>query len=192
MNDTGTLMSAFVGDEIVLFDTATGRVVNSRFTGAQIFQSAFSPDGSRIAVTSDRDVAVLDAFSLNELIRDRAVLSNPCPNESASQGVRVLWSPDSNLVLVDRNLLDSRTLSPVGDPVGCEGVSFGRGATPSFAYVVLTPELLFDSVTVDVRSLPVSTTDLRARGCDLAGRDFTQSEWERFNPGVAYTPTCPH
>jgi hypothetical protein len=192
LNDNGTLMSAFVGDEIILFDTTTGAMVNSRFTGTAIYESQFSTDGSRIALVSDHDVAVVDAFSLNDLIRDRDDLGNSCPNAAPSQAVRVQWSPDSTLLVVDKSVLDARTLAPIGAPLSCDAVGFGHGRLPTFDQVVRTPQLALDSITIDVRSLPVSAADLRARGCDLAGRDFTEAEWERFNPGVGYTATCPH
>ncbi|HVS67812.1 MAG TPA: hypothetical protein VHE56_04630, partial [Mycobacteriales bacterium] len=38
---------------------------------------------------------------------------------------------------------------------------------------------------------PVSVDSLMAQACDVARRNFSQDEWERFVPNSPYQRTCP-
>ena len=104
----------------------------------------------------------------------------------------VEWLPDSNTVVtagrdemvslydVERDLVRGRAL-PASDAAG-DGYTF---LLPS-----PTDEVVVLNEGGPGHRYPLDPEGWLARACEVAGRDLTQAEWDRYLPDTPYRPVC--
>ena len=153
--------------------------------GAYPFDLAFSPDGKRLAaVGDDGTLTVLDTRTWTALHESVEVHDG--------YGRQVDWLPDGETVVTSgsdgtASLYDvTRDLVRVLD---IPGSADGRtGQTHLFPPV--GNEIVVSTEDGPGRRYPMDTDAWIDHACDVAGRDLTEDEWNRFVPNQAYRRTC--
>jgi len=189
--DGGMLASSAKDGTVILWDPETRRRIGSGITlshPGDVAGLAFSPDGRVLATGfTDGSVTLWDPQTDERIGEPLTGQSGQITSLAYSPDGRVLASGaiDGNLVLWDR-----KTGEPIGNPLPGYGAVWGLGFSPD-------TELLasggYDGSTY-LRDRTAWSSDfafLRARLCDVAGRNLTAAEWKRFLPFDPYAPTCP-
>jgi WD40 repeat protein len=153
--------------------------------GGDIFDLSFSPDGQYLAAgRSGGGVDVLDTRSWRQ-VHETATMHTGHVND-------VEWLPDSSTVIssgrdekislydVQRDLVRSSPLPASGTTD--EGQSFLMPA-PDDEVVVLNDE-------GPGHVYPLAPAKWLALACDVAGRDLTRAEWDRYLPDRPYEAVC--
>ena len=153
--------------------------------GGDTFDLSFSPDGRYLAAgRSGGGVDVLDTRSWRQ-VHETATMHTGHVND-------VEWLPDSSTVLssgrdemislydVRRDLVRASPLPASGTT--SEGQSFLLPA-PDDEVVVLNDE-------GPGHVYPLEPAEWLALACDVAGRDLTRGEWDRYLPGRPYEAMC--
>ncbi len=183
---------------VTVFDVRERREVWSQHVGSTVTQLAFAPDGMTLAVKSvDRFATnVVTLWDVEEWTPRRSFV---VPG-SAGIGVEFLrggsvlattseiTSPGSENVAASTSvqLWDVATLEPIGEPLplGATGSGYiGRDADGARAFI---GSLGGTAVVWDVD--PGHWEEL---ACEIAGRNLTRAEWQRYLPGVDQRSTCP-
>jgi WD40 repeat protein len=145
--------------------------------------SALSPDGTRVAVGSaDGEVAIIDLESGRPI--------RPLEVTHTRECCQLAWSPDGSSVVASSN----------------DGtVSLWNGHSGELLGLVRIPEAIPSSVefrddgltvsivgyTDSVYLWDTSTETPLEYACTLAGRNFTQEEWQTYFDDRPYIRTCP-
>jgi WD40 repeat protein len=153
--------------------------------GDHPFDASFSPDGSRLAVGgSGGVVTVLDVSTGSQVHEPVQVSGAPV--------VDVEWRPDGSTVVasgiedfasmydVDRDLVRAVVL-PATDTL-----------VDGYAYQV--PDTEGEVIVLDGehpgRRYPLDPARWLATACEIAGRDLTRAEWQRYLPAEPHGATC--
>lgn len=159
---------------------------------------AVSPNGGVTAVAVQGEEAGPDVFLWNSQTRQvLAHLRIADPAVNAVQGIS--FSPDGETLAVSAG----GVLGPADETVTlwdvATGMQLGRplvgltGGGP----IKFSPDgqslSQFGGKGTLTWSLPLSRSigAVRARVCDLVGRNLTRAEWQQFLPGQSYQKTCP-
>ena len=173
------------GGDFVLWDVAGRRVVTSvRADDAGVWTSTVSADGRMLMTGGQTGAVRLWALPTG------APLGAPLSGLTGSAvsvgltpgGGTALGSDTSGNVL----LWDTSSRSTIGDPL--PGPEPNRFAAASF-----TPDGTHVIVVSDTGAgwvWDVDPADWLTRACAVAGRNFTQQEWDQILPDRAYQPTC--
>jgi hypothetical protein len=186
-NSNGRTVIWTVDDGAVVFDQQADVEPTAR---QDLFGLSFDHDGTRLAVKS-----VDQRLRIYDLARsDQEPLTRALPTDAAA---RVAFSPDGTIVAVDGiYLFDAATLRPIGDrlrPQGWDDPARDRGVQAMWFHETdsrslhLFAERAFDTAAVDWR---LDVEGLRARACELAGRNLTEFEFELYAIDTRYRPTC--
>jgi WD40 repeat protein len=172
------------GGDYVLWDTRSKDMVGSvRADDAAVFTSAVSPDGHTVMSGGQTGAVRLWDLSTGTLLGSL----NGLTGSAASVG----FTPDGRTAVASDTsgnvlLWDVPSRSTIGDPL--------PGPTSDgVAAATLTPDgrrlvVVSDSGAGWVWN--VDPADWLTRACAVAGRSFTQPEWDKFLPDRAYQPTC--
>ena len=153
--------------------------------GAYPFDLAFSPDGKWLAaVGDDGTLTVLDTrtwTALHESVEVHDGLRPP-------GGVAGRRGDGRHLGLGRHRVAVRRDPRP-GAGAGIPGSADGRtGQTHIFPPV--GNEIVVSTEDGPGRRYPMDTDAWVDHACDVAGRDLTEAEWNRFLPNQAYRRTC--
>lgn len=182
------LASGGQDQQVILWDAQTGQVLQT-LTAHQgdVERVIFSPDGTILATGArDRLIYLWDLSALpnaitqigsplignSDWVLDLAFSPDGATLYSSSRsGDLLLWSVDTGLTLGDplqySDWMWSLAIRPDGKAI-IAGLNDGRVA--------------FWNIDVD---------EWRLRACQIANRDLTIEEWERFMPDKPYRETCP-
>jgi WD40 repeat protein len=173
------------GGDFVLWDIANRRVVTSvRADDAGVWTSTVSADGRTLLTGGQTGEVRLWALPTG------APLGAPLSGLTGS-AVSVGLTPGGDTALgsdTSGNVLlwDTSSRSTIGDAL--------PGPEPNhFAASAFTPDgtrLIVVSDTGAAWVWDVAPTDWLTRACAVAGRDFTQEEWQQILPDRAYQQTC--
>ena len=153
--------------------------------GGDTFDLAFSPDGRYLAAARAAGGVTLLHTRSWQLARETATTHAGHVND-------VEWLPDSSTVVstgrdglisfydVERDLVRASPL-PASDAT-YEGQSFFL-PSPDDEIVVLNDN-------GSGHSYPLDPARWLALACDVAGRDLTHAEWDRYLPGTPYRRVC--
>ena len=153
--------------------------------GGDVFDLSFSPDGRYLAAgRTGGQLAVLDTATW-ETINEPALIHG-------GYIIDVEWLADSNTVVttgkdemvslydVERDLIRGRPF-PASD-------------RPDDGYTFLLPSPTDEVVVLNEggpgHAFPLEPARWLAQACEVAGRDLTQSEWDRYLPGTPYRRVC--
>ena len=186
--DAETLAAGREDGTIVMWDTGSRKPIGRPIAapGNEVLSISFSPDGKLLASAS-----AVTAVRLWEV--DEQTVSGE-PLQSRERLVSVDFSPDGSLLAAgsdsgDILLFDVASRQPLGLALGGH---VGRVFSVAFA----DDGKRLASAGADGRVLlwdlqPWANEDaLRARACERVGRNLTQSEWDRAQPGKPYHRTC--
>jgi WD40 repeat protein len=147
---------------------------------------AFSPAGTELAAASRDGHLVLWLKAGDGAYQVDTTLEFPRSGGFAS----LAFSPDGNFLAAGNNvgeiiLLDVDTLSRFGHAfIG------GVVAVTSLAFSPDSLSLASGSQAGTVTLWDLNVAQWAARACELAGRNLSQSEWDKYFPGQDYHKTC--
>jgi WD40 repeat protein len=191
----GSLLAATNGTgSTVVWDVASGRVL-TRLDGRPTDQLSFplwglgfSPDGSRLVVKSPaNDVRMYRVGGTGEW---ETLATERLPAQYAG---RVVFSPDGELVVVDGLfVLDGRTLAPITTLLDGPGAVTRFTSDGDSLVTISVPQGTPQNAQRSVVRWSLSTDELTATACRIAGRNLTRDEWNRYlgSTGAPYRDTC--
>ena len=105
--------------------------------------------------------------------------------------LQIEWLPDGHTVVVTGAATTAR-LFDVERSVARTGLPAAVGDLQAATYLVPDPtgDLVFLSDRERVMRYPAAPSDWLRAACEVAGRDLTRAEWERYLPGRPRAPTC--
>src|SRR5207247_1270200 len=129
---------------------------------------ALNRDGSQLAVVNGDDGGDPPDLRIIDTSTGNLLLEKALPLGGDGFLFQVAFSPNGSALALYRGL---------------------EGAGNAVVDVVF--ETLSDgSSTLHVRRQSLTATAVRAAACAAVGRNLTQVEWDRFEPGVIYRRTC--
>ncbi|WP_456954890.1 nSTAND1 domain-containing NTPase [Geodermatophilus sp. SYSU D00867] len=173
-------------EQVVLLDADTLEVATTvdLLDSDRPFDVAWSPDGRLLAVVGDAGLLHVVDVGTGRAREPVAV--------SPSSLLQAEWLPDGRTVATAATdgtvaLFDVERGLPRTGPVRA-------AATGTATHTHLLPgpddELVAFSGEVPGRRYPLDPDEWLRAACDLAGRDLTRAEWERFLPAREWRPTC--
>ncbi|HKD99356.1 MAG TPA: BTAD domain-containing putative transcriptional regulator [Micromonosporaceae bacterium] len=176
------LVSGMSNGRVAVFDVESHRLVTELPVYPALVDTnvvEFSPDGRLLAVGGDP--GQVSAWHVGSWTR--AWTANVVT--SGRTGF-ISFSPDGRLVSVDGGqkllLFDAATGQAIGTPLTTD---WGAGFALDGKSV-----LVMDS-TAGVHRFDIDPRSWVRRACDIAGRDLTADEWQRYAPGRQRVPVCP-
>lgn len=172
----------------LLFDETTGQpisdpLVHSDRNGNAVTAMALSSDGRVLATgSSDRGIQLWDAVSLEPI-------GEPLAGHRGNVSGIVFWDDDETLISTD-----SAGAVIVWDVSGREEVARLGGPTDGLFSLDLDPEgrlLLASSEDDAAWTWTLDQSEWRERACELANRNMTDVEWQRFGDGGTKVRHCP-
>ena len=153
--------------------------------GGDVFDLSFSPDGQYLAAGRDGgQLSVIDTGTwrhLREPVRVHGEFTGD-----------VEWLPDSSTV-VTAGLDEMVSLYDVERDL-VRGVALPAAERPGNGYTYLLPSPTDEVVVMNEggpgHRYPLNPEVWLGRACDVAGRDLTQAEWDRYLPDTPYRPVC--
>lgn len=191
---TDVAVTGATSTDSFLADPATGKQLvtlkGSNSTGEFSEGIAYSPDGSKVATAQwDGTVGIWDARTGRRLARI----------QDAGQDVvdSVAWSPDGKmLALADWDpslrLYDVATRQEIGPAYPLPSLADPLNYNPWVAFTPDGRNVVVNGTNDRTVVMPVSLTSWSDAACRVAGRSFTQDEWNRYLPGRSYQPVCPN
>ena len=165
-----------------VIDTGSGHVLKQGTLSLGTTSAAFSPDGTRVAVTGLTGEVVTIDVSSGRVSRATA------PGQSA-EGYWVRWSQDGSRIVSGAadgsvSLWDGDSLDLLGKVQVPDG---GVPASPAFTG---EDEVTLAAYDGQVYRWDTDFNHTLAFACQMAGRNLTASEWQRAIPDRAYEKTC--
>jgi WD40 repeat protein len=176
---------AMSGDEFVVLDLTSGRVVRRGPTGFIAGYSEFSPDGRRFAMggTQSGEVRLLDV--------DTGEWIGPARIAHSGVGWFTAYAPDgATFVTTGRDgrvaLWDGHTGKPLGSVLA---------APPGFInearYLPDGESVLISALDGTISSWDITPERMIEYACQIAGRNLTGDEWRDALGTRPYRETCP-
>ena len=191
--DGARVVSGSGDNTLRLWDAATGQPIGEPWQGhsAWVTSVAFSPDGARVASGSgDNSLRLWDAATGQPI-------GEPWQGHSAWV-TSVAFSPDGARVASGSGdntlrLWDAATGQPIGAPwQGHSAWVLSVAFSPDGGRVVSgsgdNPNSRWDYMLL---IWEVDEDSWKRRGCAIAGRNLSLTEWRRYLPGRPYEKTCP-
>lgn len=171
---------------ITLWDLQQGRQTGSALTygSASIDSLAFSADGRRLAAgTADGNVLLWDLLSGESKPVALTGHASRVLSLAFSQDGTLLASggADGGIVLWDLNQNSAIGQPLVGPVAAVAALAMNPGATLLAAGYADGSVLLWN----------IDPQQWEQRACWRAGRNLTETEWERYLPGIPYRASCP-
>ncbi len=184
----GTLLavSSASSEEVVLLDAETLEVATTvvLLDSDRPFDVAWSPDGRLLAVVGDAGLLHVVDVGTGRAREPVAI--------SSSSLLQAEWLSDGRTVATAATdgtvaLFDVERGLPRTGPL--RAAATGNG---TYTHLLPSPddELIAFSGEVPGRRYPLDPDAWLRAACDLAGRDLTRAEWQRFLPAREWQPTC--
>ena len=186
--DSTILASSSRDMTIRLWDAATGDPIGEPLLGHAlgVTDVAFSPDGRLLASGShDTTIRLWDVETMQ-------------PNGGPLTGHQArIWTvafslDGKTLVSTDTDGMlrywDVATRRPIGPPIQAHMATFDATFSPDGTVLVTTGTDL--GGVGHIRFWDPDPTSWKTRVCSIVGRNLTQSEWQRYLPGVPYGKSC--
>ncbi|MGY1700690.1 nSTAND1 domain-containing NTPase [Geodermatophilus sp. SYSU D00766] len=179
-------VASAIDERVVLLDAGTLEVTDTveLLDGDRPFDVAWSPDGQLLAVVGD--AGLLHVVDVATARAREPVGISPLSLLQAE------WLPDGRTVATAAmdgtvTLFDVERGLPRTGPIRAS-----PSGTAPYTHLLPGPdeELVAFSGAVPGRRYPLDPDAWLTAACDLAGRDLTRAEWERFLPARAWQPTC--
>ena len=191
--DGARVVSGSGDNSLRLWDAAIGQPIGEPWQGhgASVYSVAFSPDGARVVSGSgDNTLRLWDAATGQPI-------GEPWQGHSAWV-TSVAFSPDGARVASGSGdntlrLWDAATGQPIGAPwQGHSAWVLSVAFSPDGGRVVSgsgdNPNSRWDYMLL---IWEVDEDSWKRRGCAIAGRNLSLTEWRRYLPGRPYEKTCP-
>jgi WD40 repeat protein/DNA-binding SARP family transcriptional activator len=175
------------GARVVVWDVLTGRVTQS-IVAEQAMGAVFQPDGAKLLVAEAAGVVeVFDLETGHAVGEPYAGLERPIVDVQVSADGRLLAANTSD---GQARLWDAHTGFPLGPPLRYDIETTYRET--SLAFSPAGDSLVTAGRNGDVIAWDLDPDRLAGWVCNLAGRNLTRGEWERYMPeGMEYRKTCP-
>jgi WD40 repeat protein len=168
-----------------VIDMKTGEVRDQGRLDLRAISAAYSPDGARVAVAGETGEVVTIEVSSGRVRRAPAT-------GHAAPAYRVRWSPDGSLIVSGAadgsvSLWDGESLDLLGtvlSPTQADPLP----VSPAFSGEHEITLASYDGHVSRWDTDPEHTLDY---ACRMAGRNLTESEWQRAMPDLPYQETCP-
>ena len=177
------LVSGMSNGRVAVFDVRSHRLVTELpvypgLVHANVVE--FSPDGRLLAVGGDP--GQVSAWNVGSWTR--AWTANEVTSDQTGF---ISFSPDGQLVSVDGGgkllLFNAATGEAIGTPLTT--TDLGSGFAPDGRSV-----LVMDG-SAGAHRIDIDPQSWVRRACDIAGRDLTADEWQRYLPDQPRMPVCP-
>ena len=168
-----------------VIDTESGAVLGEGPLDLDVYDAEFSPDGEQVAVTGNSgEVVVIDVSS------GRVTPSSTTGHAAAGYWVR--WSPDGSRIVSGAedgsvSLWNGETLDLLGTVV-VPVETAPAAVSPAFT---TNDQVTLASYDGRVYRWDTEFDGALAFACQMAGRNFSPSEWEAELPDLPYAETCP-
>lgn len=174
---------AYLQGFVIIYDVASRRRTSwQRAFLASPSSLVFSPDGQRLLAASPDNLKEADAATGEEL----RLSPLPGPREVK----RMTYTADGRMLVISHarsfSVLDAQTLRvAVADlPLPTEA------PTDAFALAPGPDHQLFVGTGSLLASIDMNPERWQSAACELAGRNLSRLEWNRFLPSIPYSPAC--
>jgi WD40 repeat protein len=149
---------------------------------------AFSPDGSTLATGFNDGSVILWDPKTGERVGEPLI-------GQSSQITSLAFTPDGRVLVSgssDGNVVlwEFPNGEAIGDPVSSFGAVWGLAFSPD-GRLLASGGYNGSTYVRDRSTWSSDVAFLRDRLCDVAGRNLTPAEWQKFLPSEPYAPTCP-
>lgn len=183
--DGTMLASGSVDTTVRLWNVTSRRQLGRPLVGAvgEVNSVAFSPSGALLAAGSEEGSIRLWN------VAGHSLAGQPLPGSGGVTGMS--FSPDGTILAsADRganlHFWDVVGSGVMGEPVSTTAIVSALAFSPNGSWLATG-----NAGDGSVWLWPVTTGDLPARACAVAGRNLTQQEWQQYLGAVPYEKTCP-
>jgi WD40 repeat protein len=195
--DSKTL--AIASSSLILVDVASVNDVTpphqEKIGSAPIWSLAYSPDGKMLAVgNNDKTISLLDTTKLAK-IGQSLTLPSSLDQDPNSISVSMAFSPDGKILASGHKfglvvLWDVASQTKLAGPLYNHVDPLQKNNYPVFS-VTFSPDGKFlATASTQIILWDMNKTSWIAKACKLAGRDFTQGEWQLTFGDQPYKPVC--
>ena len=172
----------------------------------EVSSIAYSPDG-KILASGSRGGWSFSGYSKGEIILWNPITYQPVKRLPNANGIASLAiSPDGKTIAFGTeensgtiSLWDTSSYNFIGESISIAlsdlamGPNYGRQLTrePAITHIEFSPDgTALATVNGTVILWDISPSSWLIRACDLAGRNFSPTEWAKYFPNEEYRKTC--